>query len=169
MLRCALDGVRGLDRYLEIVAPTPPRIPDDPWIQGDGWSMADFPGGMPRREDLDRIVPHRPVYLESRDGHTGWVNSTALELAGITADTLDPSDGRIERDPDGRPTGTLQEGARALVSRLLPAATDGRARRGARAAQAHLHALGITNWQDAQVEADEGEIAYRHDGRTVAG
>ena len=161
MLRCALDGVRGLDRYLATVAAYAEAHPDEPWIQGDGWSMADFPGGTPRREDLDRVVPDRPVYLDSRDGHTAWVNSAALALAGITADTLDPPDGRIERDPDGRPTGTLQEGARAIVGRLLPPATEDELVEGLGLAQAHLHALGITNWQDAQVEAGEGEIAYR--------
>ena len=63
--------------------------------------MAAFEGGTPRREDLDRIVPDRPVFLTNRDGHGAWVNSKALELAGITAATLDPADGRIERDPDG--------------------------------------------------------------------
>jgi predicted amidohydrolase YtcJ len=122
--------------------------------------MADFPGGMPRREDLDRIVPDRPIYLDSRDGHSAWVNSTALERAGIGPETLDPIDGRIERDPDGRPTGALQEGARALVFRLLPPATIDQLVEALRRAQAHLHALGVTNWQDADVEPDEGGIAY---------
>ena len=80
--------------------------------------MADFPGGTPRREDLDAIVPDRPVFLTNRDGHGAWVNTRALELAGITADTPDPGDGRIERDPDGSPTGTLHEGAMDLVGAL---------------------------------------------------
>ena len=64
LLRCGLDGVRGLDHYLEIIRAYAAAQPDEPWIQGDGWSMADFPGGMPRREDLDRVVPDRPVYLD---------------------------------------------------------------------------------------------------------
>ena len=78
--------------------------------------MAAFEGGTPRREDLDRIVPDRPVFLTNRDGHGAWVNSKALELAGITAATPDPADGRIERDPDGTPSGTLHEGAMDLVA-----------------------------------------------------
>jgi predicted amidohydrolase YtcJ len=160
LLRCGLDGVRGLDRYLELVADYAAAHPDEPWIQGDGWSMADFPGGMPRREDLDRIIPDRPIYLDSRDGHSAWVNSAALERAGIGPDTLDPVDGRIERDPDGRPIGTLQEGARPLVYRLLPPATTDQLVEALGRAQAHLHALGVTNWQDAAVEPDEGGIAY---------
>ena len=78
--------------------------------------MAAFENGTPRREDLDRIVPDRPVFLTNRDGHGAWVNTKALELAGITAATLDPRDGRIERDPDGSPSGTLHEGAMDLVA-----------------------------------------------------
>ena len=79
----------------------------------------------PGREDLDRIVPDRPVFLPNRDGHDAWVNTKALELAGITRDTPDPADGRIARDPDGTPLGTLHEGAQALVTRLVPPATAG--------------------------------------------
>ena len=74
--------------------------------------MEYFPGGTPRKEDLDAIVPDRPVFLFNRDVHGAWVNSEALELAGITKDTPDPSDGRIERDAEtGEPTGMLHEGA----------------------------------------------------------
>ena len=122
--------------------------------------MSDFPGGIPDRADLDRVVPDRPVYLDSRDGHTAWVNSKALDLAGVTADTLDPDDGRIERDADGRPSGALQEGAADLVARLLPADTPDELVAGLRLAQTELHALGITNWQDANVLPEAGEIAY---------
>lgn len=159
-LRCDLAGVRGQDRYLAIIAAYAASHPHEPWIRGDGWSMADFPGGIPHRAALDRISPDRPVYLESRDGHTAWVNSKALELAGITADTPDPDDGRIERETDRRPSGALQEGAAYLVERLLPATTPDELVAALRLAQAELHALGITNWQDAIVAPHEEEIAY---------
>jgi predicted amidohydrolase YtcJ len=111
--------------------------------------MADFPGGIPDREALDRVSPDRPVYLESRDGHSGWVNSEALEVAAITPDTLDPTDGRIERDADGRPSGALQEGATFLVERHIPPTTTRELVAALRLAQAELHALGVTSWQDA--------------------
>ena len=159
-LQCSLEDVTGRDRYHEIIAAYADSHPDEAWIVGDGWSMADFPGGIPRREDLDRIVPDRPVFLASRDGHTAWVNSRALEIAGITADTPDPADGRIDRDADGRPVGALQEGAMDLLEHLLPAVTPERLVEGLRIAQAELHALGITNWQDASVMPREEEIAY---------
>ncbi|MFL5717614.1 MAG: amidohydrolase [Chloroflexota bacterium] len=159
-MRCDLDGVHVLPAYLEVIAAYAKAHPDEQWIRGDGWSMADFPGGLPHRDALDGVVPDRPVYLESADGHTAWVNGRALEAAGITADTLDPADGRIERDPDGRPSGALQEGAASLVDRLLPPTSLDDLVAALRLAQAELHRLGITHWQDAIVEPDSGEAAY---------
>jgi predicted amidohydrolase YtcJ len=159
-LRCDLTDLHGLDAYLARIATYAATHPDEEWIRGDGWSMSDFPGGIPHRDDLDRVVPDRPVWLESRDGHTSWVNSRALQMAGITGETPDPSDGRIERDADGRPGGALQEGAADLVERLLPADTPDEVVAGLRLAQAELHSLGITTWQDAIVTSEREEIAY---------
>jgi len=159
-LRCELHGTRGLDRYLEIIATYAAGHPDQPWILGGGWSMDDFPGGVPGRAELDRLVPDRPVFLSSRDGHSAWVNSRALEVAGITAETSDPPDGRIDRDADGRPVGALQEGATDLVERLAPAATAEELLAALRLAQAELHSLGITTWQDAIVTPELEEPAY---------
>jgi len=118
--------------------------------------MAAFPGGIPTREVLDRVVPDRPVILQNRDHHGAWVNSKALELAGIDSRTLDPVDGRIERDADGEPVGMLQEGAMQLVTRLLPPTTDEDRYLGLLAAQEHYLSLGITGWQDALVGAGLG-------------
>ena len=95
------------------------------WILGGGWSMDVFPGGVPTKDLLDAVVPDRIVFLPNRDGHSTWVNSRAFELAGVTRETPDPADGRIERDADGEPSGTLHEGA---VGPRRPAGTptDGR-------------------------------------------
>ncbi len=158
-IRCELHESRGKDEYLRIVAEYAAANPDREWILGGGWSLADFPGGLPRREDLDRVVPDRPVILPNRDGHDVWVNSRALELAGITADTPDPDDGRIARDPDGTPIGTLHEGAADLVQRLVPETTVEDFRTGLLEGQRYLHSLGITAWQDAWV-APGDQAAY---------
>jgi hypothetical protein len=83
-----------------------------------------FPEGNPRKEQLDEAVSDRPAYIESADGHSGWANSKALALAGITKDTPDPAGGRIERDiVTKQPTGTLRESARELVTSRIPPAT----------------------------------------------
>ena len=158
-IRCELHDARGKDEYLRLIAEYAATNPDRDWILGGGWSLADFPGGLPRREDLDRVVPDRPVFLPNRDGHDAWVNSAALERAGITADTADPVSGRIARDPDGSPLGTLHEGAMDLVGSLVPKASDAEYRQGLLEAQRYLHGLGITAWQDAWVEPAD-QAAY---------
>src|SRR5689334_13060579 len=151
MLRCDLSAERSIDGYLATVAAYAAANPDAAWIRGGGWSMDVFPDGIPTRAMLDSVVPDRPVLLTNRDGHGAWVNSRALDLAGVDRHTPDPADGRIEREPDGTPIGTLQEGAMDLVGALVPVATPQEARAGLLAAQQHLFSLGITAWQDAMI------------------
>ena len=158
-LRCNLSEIYTLKAYQRIIAGYAAADPDAPWIMGGGWSMDVFPGGTPRKEVLDAIVPDRPAFLTNRDGHGAWVNSRALELAGITRDTPDPGDGRIERTVDGEPSGTLHEGAMALIGAVAPVDTDEDYAAGLRAAQTYLHSLGITAWQDAIVGLDDS--SYR--------
>ena len=156
-LRCDLLGVTsGRAAVLDAIHAYATSHPDDPWIIGSGWYMADFPNGTPHRRDLDAAVGDRPAYLENRDGHSGWVSSRTLALAGIDASTADPVGGRIERDPDGTPTGALHESAVELVEPFFPPTTQADLERGLLRAQAYFHSLGITAWQDAHVEpADE--------------
>jgi predicted amidohydrolase YtcJ len=125
--------------------------PEAEWIVGGGWSMDDY-GAMPTREQLDAIVADKPVFLETRDGHTAWVNTRALELAHVGASTADPDGGVIDRDEAGNPTGTLQESAVRLVSKLLPPVTEREWGEALLRAQAELHALGITACQEAKIE-----------------
>jgi len=151
MLECNLNEAYTREGYERIVADYASEHPDVEWIRGGGWSMDSFPGGTPTKEVLDRIVPDRPVYLPNRDGHGAWVNSRAMELAGITRETPDPPDGRIERDDAGEPSGTLHEGAMDLVEHVMPSVTEAEWEEGLRVAQQYLHSLGITAWQDAIV------------------
>jgi predicted amidohydrolase YtcJ len=98
--------------------------PKEEWIQGMGWTYPTFgPSALPDRKFLNEIVPDRPVYLQAFDGHSSWVNSKALALAGITRDTPDPPNGKIIRDDKGEATGALQESAGDLVARLMPQPT----------------------------------------------
>ncbi len=159
-LQCDLRESRGRDGVLETIRTYVEAHRDDAWIIGSGWYMADFERGTPRREDLDAIVSDRPAFFPNRDGHSTWVNSKALELAGVDRDTPDPEDGRIERDPDGTPTGTLHEGAADLVGRLMPEDSEEVLLAGLRLAQSYLHSLGITGWQDAIVRPAD-QTVYR--------
>jgi predicted amidohydrolase YtcJ len=149
--QCDLTGTRTAEETVAVVRAYAEAHPEREWILGGGWSMEAFEGGTPTKALLDAAVPDRPVYLPNRDHHGAWVNSRALELAGIGAATPDPDDGRIERDAAGEPSGTLQEGAMQLVGRLTPPATAADRLAALLHAQRHLHALGITAWQDALV------------------
>jgi predicted amidohydrolase YtcJ len=154
---CDLTGAVTLEEYRQRISAYAAANPDASWITGGGWSMETFPGGIPDRLILDELVPDRPVFLPNRDHHGGWANTRALEIAGIDAQTPDPVDGRIEREPDGAPIGALQEGAMQLVAKHVPAATEDDLVAGLLRAQDLLHSLGITAWQDALV-ASEGPL-----------
>lgn len=151
MLRCDLAEYATADEYLDAIAGYVDAHPDDEWILGGGWQMSAFPGGTPTAATLDRVTGDRPAFFPNRDGHGAWVNSAALRLAGIDRDTPDPADGRIERDADGAPSGTLHEGAMSLVNRLLPEETLERLTDALLVGQRYLHSFGITAWQDAIV------------------
>jgi predicted amidohydrolase YtcJ len=151
-LRCELHHLGSAAEYLGEIKDYADENPDVPWILGGGWAMDAFPNGTPSKDLLDDIVADRPVYLPNRDGHSGWVNSFALKLAGITRDTPDPSDGRIERDAQGEPQGTLHEGAQSLVSDLAPEPTDDEVLQGLLEGQRAMLAWGVTAWQDAIVD-----------------
>ncbi|MFF1647841.1 amidohydrolase [Streptomyces sp. NPDC058240] len=149
LAECDLTGTVGVEDYLTRIRSYADAHPDRPWITGSGWSMESFDGGLPTRQLLDSVIPDRPVLLTNRDHHGAWANTRALELAGLTRESADPVDGRIEREPDGTPTGMLQEGATALVSRIVPPSTAADRLAGLLRAQKLLHSLGVTGWQDA--------------------
>jgi predicted amidohydrolase YtcJ len=154
--RCNLSGLQTAAEYADVIAAYAAAHADAEWITGGGWSMEAFPGGIPTKELLDQVTGGRPAFLPNRDGHGAWVNSRALEIAGIDAGTPDPPDGRIERDASGQPVGTLQEGAQQLVARLIPGATVDDWYAGLLAGQDYLLSLGITGWQDAIVGRHPG-------------
>ncbi|MCW2750647.1 MAG: amidohydrolase [Aeromicrobium sp.] len=175
MNMCDLSHGHDLDDYLATIAAYASANPDREWILGGGWAMDAFPRGVPTTGALDAIVPDRPVFLPNRDHHSAWVNSAALARADITAETPDPADGRIERDAGGRPTGALHEGAMQLVGALVPPPTSTELEDGLLTAQAYLHSLGITGWQDALVgdglgmtDSLDTYLAMMQDGRLTA-
>jgi predicted amidohydrolase YtcJ len=123
--------------------------PDGAWVLGRGWVYGSFPGGLPTREQLDAVVPDRPAYMDCYDGHTGWANSKALALAGITRETKGPLNGNIVRDKAGEPTGALKEAAAGLVKDLIPDLPSERHYALLLQALTLLNRMGITAVQDA--------------------
>lgn len=173
-LQCDLRAAAAPAAYGELIRAYAASHPDEEWIVGDGWGSDDFGGPMPTRQQLDAIVADRPVYLETRDAHTAWVNSLALERAGVTASTRDPEGGLIDRDDAGAPSGTLQESARRLVRAHLPEPSAADWQEAIRRAQAELHSYGVTACQEANLTPDlfepyravagRGELTIRLEG-----
>lgn len=128
--------------------------PQAAWITGGGWNQAVWKlGRFPTAAELDRAESRRPVFLTRVDGHAGWANSRALQLAGITRDTPDPNGGRIERDANGEPTGVLIDAAMGLVERQVPGEDAAELAASLDVAERELLSLGITSVQDAGISA----------------
>jgi predicted amidohydrolase YtcJ len=118
-----LAGTKTVEEVLERIRRFAQEHPQAAWIQGRGWMYAAFPGNMPHKKFLDEVVPDRPAIMTCADGHTSWVNSKALALAGIDRRTPNPENGTIVREPNGEPTGALLETADSLVEKVLPKPT----------------------------------------------
>ena len=168
-LRCHFDDATDADSAIETIATYATANPDLPWIIGAGWPQSWFLNGCPSKETLDGVVGDRPALITNTDGHGAWANSKALEIAGITRDTADPSDGRIERLADGSPQGTLHEGAIPLVERHAPKDTVDDFAAGLLRGQQELLGHGITGWQDAIVtdQIQEAYLRVAGDGELV--
>jgi predicted amidohydrolase YtcJ len=142
---CLLYGATTPHAAVDTVRAYAAAHPDAAWIRGAGWQLPVFPNANPQKSLLDRVVPDRPALLYAADGHSAWVNSRALALAGVTRDTRDPPNGRIERDPRTRePSGTLRESAIDLVAYKMPEHSDAQESAGLLRAQALANAFGIT-------------------------
>ena len=127
---------------------------DTQWIFGRGWNQVLWPDKQfPSRQSLDRVASDRPVALTRIDGHALWVNSKALQLAGIDATTPDPDGGQILRDAEGQPTGVLVDNAMNAVKAVFPAVTDQRKAQYIHTALTKLASYGLTSTHDARVDA----------------
>jgi predicted amidohydrolase YtcJ len=151
--QCNLNELPTKDEVLARIRAYAIEHQEREWIAGGGWALPLFPQANPSKEELDSVVSDRPVFLWAEDGHSAWVNSRALELAGVTAKTPDPRHGRIERkDGTGEPSGTLREAAAELVSRLIPESSDAEYLSGLRGAQALANRNGITSIIEASAD-----------------
>jgi predicted amidohydrolase YtcJ len=135
--------------------------PKNAWIIGFGWNQEIWKlGRFPTAAELDVVVRDRPVLLHRVDGHAIWVNTKALEMAGVTRETPDPAGGKIERDVSGKPTGVLVDAAMELVNKVVPLPTPAEARATLDVALASLAKVGLTSVHDAGIKVVQDDI-YR--------
>jgi len=158
-----LDDLTHLEDLLARVQEAAAGRPPGQWIMGQGWNETDWTEPrMPTRETLDRVAPDHPVLLWRCDLHLAAANSTALSLAGITADTIDPPEGRIERGTNGEPTGILRELAINLVRQAVAPPDANRVSEAFEDAARALHRRGVTGIHDIRLMADkDGASAFR--------
>lgn len=140
-----LAEARSLDEALQHIQGAAQKLEGNRWLLGRGWNHNEWPEPVqPTREDLDSVVGRVPVALSSKDGHALWVNSRALQMAGIRPSTPNPPGGQILRHPDGEPSGILTEKAQALIREQIPAPDTETMDRAIRAAMKDAAQLGIT-------------------------
>lgn len=154
--------------WLKEIAAAHQRLPADEWLTGGYWDHTLADGVYPDRAMLDAIVPDRPVFLTHIDGHYAWVNTRALELAGVSASSAVPPGGEIVLDPrSGEPTGILLEGAMGLVSQIIPERNLAQRRAGLVEMQGFANSVGITglhqmgDFDDYLNLVEEGEPSLR--------
>lgn len=160
ILGLGLAGLTSAEAVLDAVKVYADANPDLPVIVGAGWELSLFDEANPQKELLDEIVKDRPVFLSAADGHNGWVNTAMLELAGVTAETADPENGRIERDDNGSPTGTFREAAMGLFAAYIPQPSIEQVSENLRAGIGYQLHNGITATIDAAIMNDVNEEAY---------
>jgi predicted amidohydrolase YtcJ len=156
--KSALDAAKMVQAYAKTQQ-------DLPWVTGRGWNQVLWPGkAYPTASLLDEYVNNKPVMLSRVDGHASWVNTKALEIAGITKDTLDPPGGKIVRDEQGNPTGVLIDNAESLMLKHLPKTSEATLTAQLNAAGEHLLSEGITSVHDAGI----GKVVYNYYKKRVA-
>lgn len=159
-----LAGLRSLQEVQEALGRAVQAAPPagSQWIRGQGWNETDW--SEPRlltRHDLDAVAPNHPVILWRSDLHLATVNTLALHLAGITAETPDPPAGVIDRDAAGQPTGVLRDQGMELVDAVLPQPDEAEIDAAMRDAIAEAHRLGLTGVHDFRIgDAAESRGAF---------
>jgi predicted amidohydrolase YtcJ len=150
-----LAGTESLDAALQDVEEYASNYPDLNWIQGRGWNHTHWNiGRFPTAEELDRVISDRPVWLSRVDGHAGWANSAAMEMAGITAETESPDGGKIIRNENGEPTGVFVDAAQRLIESYIPEPSKEEQRMAFEEALTQMRSHGLTSVHDAGIGVD---------------
>jgi len=165
-LEVNLEGARTIEEVQQRIRARLAEVKPGEWIVGRGWDHTLWPDKkFPNRRQLDAVSKDHPMIFTHISGHVAVANSKALELAGITRQTPNPSGGEIEHDASGEPTGMLKEGAAmALVHSRVPPLTRAQHRRGIELALAEAARFGVTSIQDDSVRGDgawENFLVYK--------
>lgn len=163
-------GAGSLDSTLQMIESYAAEYPNREWILGRGWNHTRWAiNRFPTAEELDQVVKGRPVWLRRVDGHAGWANTRAMEIAGITKDTEDPQGGKIIRDAQGNPTGVFIDAAMNLVGSKVPERTPREREMALEKALQQMSAHGLTSVHDAGVDVDTWNLykSFASNGRMI--
>ncbi len=152
-----LRHVKSVDEVAAIVRKSVQGKPAGEWQQGRAWDETNWGGSFPDHKPLTAAAPANPVYLRRVDGHAGWANKRAMDVAGVTKATRDPAGGKIVRDANGEPTGIFIDRAQALITNRIPQPTPAVVERLLLKAAQESARLGLTGVHDAGISA--GELA----------
>ncbi|MDD6390151.1 MAG: amidohydrolase [Firmicutes bacterium] len=165
-----LQEVFSVEDYVATVKAFVEEHPDNEVYAGSGFMRSMFDSVGPTKEMLDEVCPDKPVILQAADGHSYWVNSKALELAGITKDTEDPANGIIVKDKEtGEPTGYLKESAMNLVEDIKPEYTVEQYKEAIAWLQEYFNSLGVTTIYDGMIPITEENYWTAYEEMAEAG
>lgn len=165
-----LQEVFSVEDYVATVKAFVEEHPDNEVYAGSGFMRSMFDSVGPTKEMLDEVCPDKPVILQAADGHSYWVNSKALELAGITKDTEDPANGIIVKDKEtGEPTGYLKESAMNLVEDIKPEYTVEQYKEAIAWLQEKFNAAGVTTVYDGMIPITEENYWTAYEEMAEAG
>lgn len=158
-LQINLAGITSLQETLQELKEYAEANPELEWIIGRGWNQTLWEENrFPTAADLDQVIPDRPVWLSRVDGHAGWANTKAIQLAQVSTDTPDPVGGKIIRDNRGRPTGVFIDAAEGYVQTVVPESTREEQTLALNAALSLLSSFGVTSVHDAGVGVETWEL-----------
>ena len=144
-----LNNATSEEEAIKAIVDYAKQHPEKTWITGRGWQYTIFKNGMPNKDLLDKAIPDRPVFMSAYDGHSAWVNSKALEAAGVNSKTPYDGFGSIIKNENGNPTGALTEGAQQLVRKWIPAASKEEQLAALKIGMQYAASMGITSIQNA--------------------
>ena len=154
LLRVDLTGTQSEEEAVARIREFSERNGNLEWIQGRGWNQVLWSSNeFPSAASLDEYFGDTPVWLSRVDGHAGWANSAAMNLAGVNAATVDPEGGQIIRDAEGRPTGTFVDNAMDLITANIPQLSIEEQAFAIRRSLQSLAAQGLTSVHDAGISA----------------